>query len=103
MAGVLAYKTIVNNLIGHKFARLAFCQEGLYGMPCSEFQPVQPVGWKLSGPGRWGRRVGVAPLSVWARRVGVAVRVLPPEMGVAPLSACLWHPALSGYCSQPSR
>lgn len=95
-------------------------------MPCSEFQPVQPVGWKLGGPGRWGRRVGVAPLSVWARRVGVAVhvpppevgvaplsvwarrvgvalRVLPPEVGVAPLSACLWHPALSGCCSQPSR
>lgn len=46
--------------------------------------------------------VGVAPLSVWARRVGVAVHVLPPEVGVAPLSACLWRPALSGCCSQPS-
>ena len=83
-------------------------------MPCSGFQPIQPVEWKLGGPRRWGKRVGVAvhvlppemgvaPLSVWARRMGVAVHVLPPEVGVAPLSACLWRPALSGCCSQPSR
>lgn len=117
MAGALAYKMIVNNLIGHKFACLAFCQEGLYEMPCSGFQPVQPVGWKLGWPGRW------------ARRVGVAVQVLPPEVGVARsvpgqagghgcpcpaprggrgpaqclplLSACLWLPAPSPGSLQP--
>lgn len=136
MAGVLACKTIVNNLIGHTFACLAFCQEGLYGMPCSGFQPVQPVGWKLGWPGRWARmvgvavhvlppEVGVAPLSAWARgwawlsmpclqRWAWPAQYLGKEGGRGcpcpasrggrgPLSACLWPPALSGCCSQPSR
>ena len=111
MAGALACKMIVNNLIGHKFACLAFCQEGLYEMPCSGFQPVQPVGWKLGWPGRWASRwawLSRSCLQRWAwparclgKRVGVAVHALPPEVGVALLSACLWLPAPSPGSLQP--